>query len=41
MKIRTKVKAGALTHNHNQTRKAIRTGVRAGALTHNHNQTVR
>jgi hypothetical protein len=33
--IRTKVRAGALTHNHNGAK--IRTKVRAGALTHNHN----
>jgi hypothetical protein len=39
MKIRTKVNAGALTGNHNQTRRIrIKSGVKAGALTNNHNQ---
>jgi hypothetical protein len=39
MKIKTKVKAGAITHNHNQTRRIrVKSGVKAGALTHNHNQ---
>jgi hypothetical protein len=38
MKIKTKVKAGAITHNHNQTRLKIRSGVKAGSISHNHNQ---
>lgn len=42
MKVQSKVKAGALSTNHNQTAKGLRvkTKVKAGALTSNHNQTV-
>ena len=40
MKIQTKIKAGALTSNHNQTLK-VRSKVKAGALTSNHNQAAR
>ena len=39
MKVRTHVKAGTVTGNHNQTLK-VRTGVKAGGLSSNHNQTV-
>ena len=44
MKIKTNVKAGALSHNHNQTLKAtsglkVKTQVRAGGLGQ-HNETV-
>jgi len=40
MKIKSNLKAGALTINHSQTRGLrIRSGVKAGALTNNHNQT--
>jgi len=45
LKIRTNVKAGALTHNHNESQvrdKApglkVQTNVKAGSLTHNHNK---
>jgi hypothetical protein len=42
MKVKSKVKAGALAANHNQTVKGLRvkSKVKAGALTNNHNQTV-
>jgi hypothetical protein len=46
MKVKTNIKAGALTANHNETlaREAqglkVRTGVKAGALTANHNETL-
>jgi hypothetical protein len=39
LKIRSGVKAGALTNNHNQRLK-IRSGVKAGALNTNHNQSL-
>ena len=39
MKIKTKVKAGALTNNHNQGGLAVKTKLKAGAITANHNQT--
>jgi hypothetical protein len=38
MKIKTRVKTGALTNNHNLR---VKSGVKAGSLTHNHNQRVR
>lgn len=37
MKIKTNIKAGSLTSNHNQSLR-VRTAVKAGALTTNHNQ---
>ena len=40
MKTKSKVRAGAVTQNHNQSVK-VRTGVKSGALTSNHNQTAR
>ena len=40
MTIKTKIRAGSLTNNHNQAVK-VKTGVKAGALTSNHNQTKR
>jgi hypothetical protein len=40
--IKSHVRAGAITHNHNPTRPLIiKSRVRAGALTHNHNPTRR
>lgn len=40
MKIKTSVKSGSLTFNHNQARGLrIRTAVKAGGLTLNHNPT--
>ncbi len=43
MKVRTKIKAGRLSANHNQTAGGLRvkTRVKAGRLAANHNQTVR
>ncbi len=44
IRIKTNVKAGGLTFNHNQaTTKSIqvKTNVKAGGLTFNHNQTAR
>jgi hypothetical protein len=39
MKINSKVKAGLLTANHNQTRRIrIKSGIKTGLLTANHNQ---
>jgi hypothetical protein len=38
MKIKTKMKSGSLTNNHNLR---VKTGVKSGSLTHNHNQRVR
>jgi hypothetical protein len=38
MKMKSRVKAGQLTHNHNLR---VKTRVKAGQLTHNHNLTVR
>jgi len=43
MKIKTNVKAGGLTLNHNQTAVRglrVKSNVKAGGLTQNHNQTV-
>ncbi len=46
MKVKTNIKAGALSTNHNETlaREAktlkVKTGVKAGALTTNHNETL-
>ena len=43
MKIRSKVKAGAVTSNHNQTPSRglkVKSQVKGGAITHNHNQKV-
>jgi hypothetical protein len=43
MKIRTTIKAGALTSNHNQTiarGPKVKSNVKAGALTQNHNETM-
>jgi hypothetical protein len=37
MKTKSKIKAGSITHNPNQTR----SGIKAGSITHNHNQTLR
>jgi hypothetical protein len=44
MRVKTTVKAGALTTNHNETAVQagglkVQTGVKAGSLTSNHNQT--
>jgi hypothetical protein len=39
LKIRSGVKAGSLTNNHNRRLK-IRSGVKAGSLTNNHNQSL-
>lgn len=39
MKTKTKVRAGSLTFNHNQTGLKVRTKVRAGGVHFNHNQT--
>ena len=43
MRVKTNVKAGAISKNHNQTVKGLRvkSNVKAGALTRNHNQTVK
>jgi hypothetical protein len=45
MRIRTSVRAGSISHNHNAVRRGkklvVKTGVRAGALSHNHNAIVR
>jgi hypothetical protein len=42
MKLKTNLKAGALTFNHNQsTGLKLKTSVKAGALTFNHNQSAR
>jgi hypothetical protein len=44
MKVKTRIKAGALTHNHNESQAraarglTVRTGVKAGALVPNHNE---
>ena len=38
MKIKTAVRAGSITHNHNQNGLKVKTKLRAGALTTNHNQ---
>ena len=38
MRVKSKVKAGAITHNHNQSGLAVKTKTKAGALTVNHNQ---
>jgi hypothetical protein len=42
MKIRSRVKSGAITVNHSQTvkRMKVKSGVRAGLLSTNHNRTV-
>jgi hypothetical protein len=40
MTIKTNVKAGALTTNHNETL-AVRSAVKAGALLSNHNESFR
>jgi hypothetical protein len=39
MTVRTGVKAGVTTHNHNQTAVKVRTAVKAGGIGANHNQT--
>ena len=41
MTIKTKIKAGALISNHNQSGIAIKSKMKAGAITNNHNQSVR
>ena len=38
MKIRSRVRAGALVDNHNRAKLTIRTGVKSGALFENHNR---
>jgi hypothetical protein len=41
MKIKTNVKAGSLTNNHNEKQvkgMVIKSGVKAGSLTNNHNE---
>lgn len=38
MKIRSRVRAGALIENHNRAKLKIRSGVKAGALVENHNR---
>jgi len=38
MKLRTNVKAGGLSANHNQTGLRLKTRVKAGGLSANHNQ---
>ena len=40
MKIKTTVRAGGLSANHNQNGLKVKTKLRAGALTTNHNQNV-
>ena len=43
LKVKTSVKAGGFSTNHNQTAMSglkVRTNVRAGGLTANHNQTL-
>ncbi|HKQ77957.1 MAG TPA: hypothetical protein VJ810_29945 [Blastocatellia bacterium] len=43
MKVKTNVKAGKITTNHNQTVARglkVKSGVKAGAIASNHNQTV-
>jgi hypothetical protein len=37
IKVRSGIKAGSITLNHNRTRLKIRSGVKAGSLTTNHN----
>ena len=39
MQVKTNLKSGALTTNHNQTL-VVRTGIKAGGVNVNHNQTV-
>lgn len=42
MKIKTNLKAGSLTANHNQSSALkVKTSVKAGSLSQNHNQSVR
>ena len=39
MRIKTRIKVGALAGNHNQTGLRIKSRIKAGALVSNHNQT--
>ena len=40
MQVRTKVKAGGQSFNHNQSVLRVKTAVKAGGLSTNHNQTL-
>ena len=40
MKVHTNVKAGSITHNHNEKVIKVKTNVKAGAVTHNHNEKI-
>ncbi len=38
MRVRTNVKAGGISGNHNQSLLQVKTGVKAGGINQNHNQ---